>query len=121
MGEEKYIQIKMFNKYHDNNENPYSKYSKSYYVDKIDDEIKKKDKEFDYYKIPIKYLELPPIEKFGNYNETKYMFLKCEYEDYNEFIEKYLKRGDKKVSNYNLEMNIFRRYNEIKELQFKMR
>ena len=36
-------------------------------------------------------------------------------------IDKYLKRGDKKVSNYNLEMNIFRRYNEIKELQFKMR
>ena len=120
MEEQKYLQIKIF-KNDDSNENQYSKYSKSCYVDKIDDKIKKKDKEFNYYQIPIKYLQLPPIENFKNYNEITYMYLKYEYEDYNQFIEKYFKRGDKKVSNYNLENNIFRRYNEIKELQFKMR
>lgn len=122
MEEVQYLDIKMLKEYdNDNKKNQYSRYSKSYYIQNIDDDVKKKDNEYNYYKIPVKYMELPPIEKFEKYNETIYMLLKYEYEEYNEFVEKYFKRGEKKVSNNNLEMNIFRRYNEIKELQLKMR
>lgn len=95
----------------------YSTYDCKFYDNYRDGDI---DEPLKKLKIPLILKVLKPIEAFNNYNETIYMFLKFEIEDFNQFITKYLKRNGAIVSNNNLKKNIFIKYINIIKYEKQM-
>jgi len=104
--------------------NKHHKYNKGFFINNIDSNINTNfninDKVCN---IPLKLKELPPIEYYERYNQTKYVLLKFEILEFNDFITLYLKRITKNyiIPNLNLEYNIAKKYFNIKELEISMK
>jgi hypothetical protein len=119
-----YLDIYIPEKKKENNQ--FYKYSQGVFINKIDytfNDSKTSNNDANFYRIPLKIKELPPIEFYERYDQTNYILLKFEILEFNDFINLYQKRINKNytIPNFNLENNIAKKYINIKELEISMK